>query len=115
MYCVTGTERSGKQVRRSERDTVEIGKPVKAVPPPAGGFAGRYAEIYAQVDKLEVDDWLPITCGTKRQAHRLRECAKLQKYKVKRRGTSVYIARNPGYSEPLDARAALSGKGEGDG
>lgn len=72
---------------------------MKEVPPPAAGSAGRYADIYKQVDALDVDDWLPVTCGTRRQAQRLRECAKLQKYKVKRRGLAVYIARNPGYSE----------------
>lgn len=86
--------------RRDEsKNTVEVGEPVKEVPPPAGGSGGRYADIYMKVDRLELDDWLPVTCGTLRQAHRLRECAKLQKYKVKRRGLSVYIARNPGYSE----------------
>lgn len=86
--------------RREEvNSTIEVGAPVKQVPPIAGSVAGRYADIYTQVDALELDDWLPVTCGTKRQAHRLRECAKLQKYKVKRRGLSVYIARNPGFSE----------------
>lgn len=83
----------------SEPSTVEVGAPVREVPPIAGSPAGRYAHIYAKVDALELDDWLPVTCGTRRQAHRLRECAKLQKYKVKRRGLAVYIARNPGYSE----------------
>jgi hypothetical protein len=84
----------------TESNTIAMGEPVKDVPPPAAGSAGRYADIYTRVDSLNLDEWLPVACGTKRQAHRLRECAKLQKYKVKRRGLSVYIARNPGYSEP---------------
>ena len=84
------------------KNTLEVGEPVKEVPDPAAGFGGRYASIYAKVDELNLDEWLPVICGTKRQAHRLRECAKLKRYKVKRRGMSVYIARNPGHSEPLE-------------
>lgn len=86
--------------QNESNNTIEVGAPVKEVPPiTSASGAGRYADVYARVDALELDDWLPVTCGTRRQAHRLRECAKLQKYKVKRRGLSVYIARNPGYSE----------------
>jgi hypothetical protein len=83
-----------------------VGAPVSQSAIPSYKRGSKYAELFAAVEALKPDQWLPVTVGTERQGQRLVEVAKLRGFRRKRRGLVVYIARKEADSDNSNTAGA---------
>lgn len=76
---------------------MKINDPVQSVPASMMG-RGKYAEIYAALDRLTNGDWLPVTFDTRMEAYNFRVSATTQRKRsveVVLRGETCYIRDKP--------------------